>query len=110
VDHQDQYADHQVHLCEDHQDQYADHQDHQDQVENQDRDGNLRLCDLEVHYLEQLFALEEEELDDQKETLDQEVAEWGGHLVRLQCEAAYLGEAQMEVDRPVVLDALWAAD
>lgn len=107
VDHQAQYADHQGHLCEDHQDQYV---DHQGQVENQDQDGNLRLCGLEVHYLEQLFDLEEEELDDQKETLGQEEAEWGGHLARLWCEAAYLGEAQMEVDRPVVLDALWAAD
>jgi hypothetical protein len=107
VDHQGQYADHQGHLCEDHQDQYV---DHQGQVENQAQDGNLRLCGLEVHYLEQLFDLEEEELDDQKETLGQEEAEWGGHLARLWCEAAYLGEAQMEVDRLVVLDALWAAD
>jgi hypothetical protein len=63
-----------------------------------------------VHYLAQLFGQEEEELDDQKETWGQVVAGLDDHLVRLQCEAAYLEETRMEVDQPVELDALWAAD
>jgi hypothetical protein len=63
-----------------------------------------------VHYLEPHVVQEEEELDDQKETSGQEEAGWDDHLVRLQCEAAYLEETRMEVDQPVELDAVWAAD
>jgi hypothetical protein len=113
-----QYEDHRGHLCVGHQGlcvghrghQYEDHQGHQGRDENQDRDGNLHRCDLPVHYLEPHVVQEEEELDDQKETSGQEVAGWDDHLVRLQCEAAYLGGNQMVVDQMVALDAWWVAD